>query len=66
MRQWRGRVFNTSSKPVEPRGLRDRHTAFKWPVPERSEDVKLVAVLLMGGSSVKLKASVSCLLESHL
>lgn len=51
---------------MEPRGLRDRHTAFKWPVPERSEDVKLVAVLLMGGSSVKLKASVSCLLESHL
>lgn len=41
VRQWRGRVFNTSSKPVEPSALWERHTDLRWPVPERSKGVFL-------------------------
>lgn len=33
VREWRGRVFSTSSKPVEPSALWERHTDFRWPVP---------------------------------
>lgn len=36
VRQCRGRVFNTSSKPVEPSALWDKHTDLRWPLPERS------------------------------
>lgn len=36
----RGRVFNTSSNPVEPRALWERHTDLRWPVPERSKDIQ--------------------------